>query len=94
MPREAQYVAHDCARRGPGGIPAWNFHLAFGLFRFSATLPGVLKRALDGTAHTPKAVEYGAPAAPLAEPTVTLTARPSAAPPVLPTDNADPQSDH
>ncbi|MCP4470753.1 MAG: phosphotransferase family protein, partial [Gammaproteobacteria bacterium] len=63
---------HYCARRGLGGIPDWNFYLAFGFFRFAAILQGVLKRAIDGNASSRKACEYGALAAPLAELAVTL----------------------
>ncbi len=72
IPSEAQYVAHYCARRGLGGIPDWNFYLAFGFFRFAAILQGVLKRAIDGNASSRKAFEYGALAAPLADLAVTL----------------------
>ncbi len=67
IPTEDEYVATYCARRGLDGIPHWNFYLVFGLFRFAAILQGVLKRALDGTASSDKALAYGALAPRLAE---------------------------
>ncbi len=67
IPTEDEYVATYCARRGLDGIPHWNFYLVFGLFRFAAILQGVLKRALDGTASSDKALAYGVLAPRLAE---------------------------
>ena len=72
IPNEAQYVAQYCERRGLEGIPDWNFYLVFGFFRFAAILQGVLKRAVDGNASSPKAFEYGALAPPLASLAVAL----------------------
>jgi aminoglycoside phosphotransferase (APT) family kinase protein len=67
IPSEAQYVAAYCARTGREGIAHWNFYLAYNLFRISAILQGVMKRALDGTAASQQALDAGARARPLAE---------------------------
>ena len=67
IPSEAQYIAAYCARTGRAGIDHWNFYLAYNLFRISAILQGVMKRALDGTAASREALDAGARARPLAE---------------------------
>jgi aminoglycoside phosphotransferase (APT) family kinase protein len=67
IPGEAQYIAAYCARTGRAGIDHWNFYLAYNLFRISAILQGVMKRALDGTASSREALDAGARARPLAE---------------------------
>jgi aminoglycoside phosphotransferase (APT) family kinase protein len=72
IPSEKAYVAQYCERRGLDGIPNWNFYLAFGFFRFAAILQGVLKRAIDGNASSPKAFDYGALAPTLATMAVEL----------------------
>ncbi len=60
IPEEEEYVNAYCERRGLSGIAHWNFYLIFSFFRIAAILQGVLKRALDGNASSPKALEYGA----------------------------------
>jgi aminoglycoside phosphotransferase (APT) family kinase protein len=45
----------------------WNFYLACNLFRLSAILQGIARRAEDGTAANPSAVAIGAMATPVAE---------------------------
>lgn len=72
IPTEAAYVEQYCRRMGQEGIPHWTFHLAFSFFRFAAIVQGVLKRALDGNASSPQAVEVGKLARPLAEMAVEL----------------------
>jgi len=67
IPSEARYIAAYCARTGRAGIAHWNFYLAYNLFRISAILQGVMKRALDGTAASREALDAGARARPLAE---------------------------
>ena len=67
IPSEARYIAAYCARTGRTGITHWNFYLAYNLFRISAILQGVMKRALDGTAASREALDAGARARPLAE---------------------------
>jgi aminoglycoside phosphotransferase (APT) family kinase protein len=54
IPTEEEYVARYCQRTGIDGIPNWDFHLAFCLFRMAAILQGVLKRALSGNASNPE----------------------------------------
>jgi aminoglycoside phosphotransferase (APT) family kinase protein len=56
-----------CSKTNREGIENWNFYLAYNMFRLSAILQGITKRALDGTAASDKATEAGARAKPLAE---------------------------
>jgi len=72
IPSEQEYVMQYCERRGLEPISDWNFYLVFGFFRFAAILQGVLKRALDGNASSPKALEYGALAPVLARQALSL----------------------
>lgn len=67
IPSDAEYVATYCDRMGLDEIPHWAFYLAFSFFRFAAIVQGVGKRALDGNASNPRAVEVGKLARPLAE---------------------------
>lgn len=66
IPDEAQYVRRYCERVGRSELPAWNFYLAFGLFRVAAILQGVWRRGMDGSASAADATEVGGRAAPLA----------------------------
>lgn len=50
LPTEDAYVAAYCRRTGRDGIADWRFYLVFNLFKLSAILQGVYRRALDGTA--------------------------------------------
>lgn len=72
IPSEAQYVESYCRRMGLDDIGDWTFYLAFSFFRFAAIVQGVLKRALDGNASSPQAIEVGNLARPLAEMAVEL----------------------
>ncbi len=72
IPTEEQYVEQYFNRRGLSGIDNWNYYLAFSFFRLAAILQGVLKRAIDGTASSDKAFEYGALAPTLANMAVEL----------------------
>ncbi len=67
LPTESEYVASYCRRTGRDRIENWEFYLAFSLFRLSAILQGIAKRALDGTAAHPNAAALGAMAGPMAE---------------------------
>jgi aminoglycoside phosphotransferase (APT) family kinase protein len=69
IPGEAEYVARYCARTGRPPIDpmAWEFHLAFSMFRLAAILQGIARRAEDGTAASAEAVETGSRARPIAE---------------------------
>ena len=73
IPNETEYIARYCERRNLTQILHWDFYLIFGFFRFAAILQGVLKRALDGNASSPKALEYGALAPLLASMAIELT---------------------
>jgi aminoglycoside phosphotransferase (APT) family kinase protein len=66
IPDEGQYVRRYCERVGRRSLPAWNFYLAFGLFRVVAILQGVWRRGVEGNAASEDALEVGARAAPLA----------------------------
>jgi len=72
IPSEADYLEAYCQRRGLAEIRNWNFHMIFSFFRLAAILQGVLKRAIDGTASSPKALDYGALAPKLASMAVDL----------------------
>ena len=67
IPDESSYVARYCDRVGRHSLPAWNFYLAFGLFRVASILQGVRRRAMDGNAASTDAEIVGARAAPLAD---------------------------
>ena len=67
IPSEAEYVARYCALMGIDGIAHWDFYIVFSLFKLSAILQGVKKRALEGNASSQKARDYGALARPLSE---------------------------
>jgi aminoglycoside phosphotransferase (APT) family kinase protein len=67
IPTEAEYIAMYCRRTGRARIEHWDFYLAYNLFRLAAILQGILKRAEDGTAASPLAIEHGRRARPLAE---------------------------
>ena len=73
IPDETEYIATYCERRKLAQISHWDFYLIFGFFRFAAILQGVLKRALDGNASSPKAFEYGALSPLLANMAIELT---------------------
>jgi aminoglycoside phosphotransferase (APT) family kinase protein len=59
IPTEATYLAQYCRRTGRKSIDGWHFYIAFSLFRLTAILQGVLKRALDGNASSPDAKQRG-----------------------------------
>ena len=67
IPHEQQYIAAYCRRSGRSGIGEWNFYLAYNMFRLSAILQGIKKRALDGIAASERAFDAGRRAGPLAE---------------------------
>ncbi|WP_026375435.1 phosphotransferase [Aestuariibacter salexigens] len=66
IPSEQEYVDTYCKRTGLEGISNWQFYLAFSFFRLAAILQGVVKRALDGNASNPKALQLGSMVKPLA----------------------------
>ncbi len=66
IPTETEYIARYCEHRGIEPPDHWEFYLAFSFFRLAAILQGVFKRALDGNASSPRALEMGRLARPLA----------------------------
>jgi len=67
IPQESDYVAWYCERVGRDSIPAFDFYIAFNLFRLASILQGVAARALAGNASSTRAVEAGQLARPVAE---------------------------
>jgi len=67
IPTEAEYTAAYCRRTGRDGIQHLDWYLAYNMFRLAAILQGIAKRAIDGTASSPHAVEQGKRARPMAE---------------------------
>lgn len=62
IPGEHDYVAAYCRHSGrsDGGIPHWNFYLAFALFRVAVMAQGIAKRGLDQSPATPTVKTYAA----------------------------------
>ncbi|MFM9887429.1 MAG: phosphotransferase family protein [Burkholderiales bacterium] len=67
IPTEAQYIDVYAKRTGRARIEHWDFYLAYNMFRLSAILQGIMKRALDGTAASQQAIDAGKRARPMAE---------------------------
>jgi len=57
IPAEADYVAAYCRRTGRAAIPAYEFYIAFNLFRLAAIFHGIKGRAIRGTAASAHALE-------------------------------------
>ncbi len=72
IPSDEAYMAAYCRRMGLDAIPGWTFYLAFSFFRFAAIVQGVYKRAVDGNASNPRAMEVGKLVRPLAEMAVAI----------------------
>ena len=60
IPSEHEYLAAYARRTGRQDIAAWDFYLAFSLFRLAAIVQGVYKRGLDGNSSSESAKLYGA----------------------------------
>ena len=69
IPTESEYVATYCARTGRAGIEprAWEFCMAYNLFRIASIRQGIMRRVLDGTAASRHAREAGGRARATAE---------------------------
>ena len=67
IPRESAYVAQYCRLTGRKSVDEWDFYIAYSMFRTAAILQGIAKRARDGSAADPTALEVGRKARPLAE---------------------------
>jgi len=59
IPGQAEYVADYCRRTGLYGVPDLEFMIVFAMFRLAAIVAGVYRRALDGNAADPRAIERG-----------------------------------
>jgi aminoglycoside phosphotransferase (APT) family kinase protein len=69
IPDEQSYLNRYCQRTGHSPVEPreWEFYMAFNLFRLAAILQGIAKRALDGNASDPAALETGQRARTIAE---------------------------
>jgi aminoglycoside phosphotransferase (APT) family kinase protein len=69
IPTESAYVRRYFERTGRPMVDAdaWEFYVAYAMFRLAAILQGILKRSLDGTASSPTARETGSKARMIAE---------------------------
>jgi len=59
IPTEPEYVAAYARRTGRKEVPAFDFYLAFSMYRMAAIVQGVYKRGLDGNASSEAATKYG-----------------------------------
>jgi aminoglycoside phosphotransferase (APT) family kinase protein len=60
IPDEASYLRQYCQTTGRQvDAAAWEFYVAYSLFRLAAILQGILKRSLEGTASSPEALATG-----------------------------------
>ena len=59
IPSESDYIERYFERTGLRPAAPWGFYVAFSFFRLAAILQGVLRRALDGNASSPDALERG-----------------------------------
>ena len=67
IPREAEYIAMYEKKIGRPIAEHWPFLMAYNLFRISAILHGITKRAIDGNANASDAIENGEKAGALAD---------------------------
>ncbi len=68
IPSIKDYIARYCERTGrAGGIPNFEFYMAFNMFRMAGILQGIMKRVVDGTAASAQAMAMGKSARPIAE---------------------------
>jgi aminoglycoside phosphotransferase (APT) family kinase protein len=67
IPSEDAYLRAYFDRTGFDPPSNWSFYLAFSLFRVTAIVQGIAKRAEQGNANSQDAAELGTRAAPLAE---------------------------
>ena len=67
IPNESEYIALYEKQVGRSISEHWPFLMAYNLFRISAILHGISKRAMDGNANASDAIENGAKAGALAD---------------------------
>lgn len=58
IPDEATFVARYCAHAGRGVPAALDVFVVFSMFRLASIVAGVWRRALDGNAADPRAIDY------------------------------------
>jgi len=66
IPTMDEAIGIYCKASNRADIPNLNWYFAYNLFRLAAIMQGIAGRARDGTASSPRAVEEGKTAAPLA----------------------------
>jgi aminoglycoside phosphotransferase (APT) family kinase protein len=59
IPSEEEMTSAYCREAGRSELPHWRYMLAFSLFRSAAFRAGVYRRACDGTASNPQALDFG-----------------------------------
>jgi aminoglycoside phosphotransferase (APT) family kinase protein len=67
IPTLEEYCRMYCEFTGRSEVPNFDFYMAFGMFRLTGILQGIVKRALDGNASSAHALESGKRARPMAE---------------------------
>lgn len=67
IPTLDEYCKIYCEFSGRAEVPNFDFYMAFGMFRLTGILQGIVKRALDGNASSANALESGKRARPMAE---------------------------
>lgn len=67
IPSESEYIALYEKQMGRSISEHWPFLMAYNLFRISAILHGITKRAMDGNANASDAIENGEKAGALAD---------------------------
>jgi aminoglycoside phosphotransferase (APT) family kinase protein len=68
IPSVKDYIAMYCQRTGRrGGIPHFEFYMAFNMFRMAGILQGIMKRVVDGTAASAQALQMGKATRPIAD---------------------------
>ena len=67
IPSVDQVIEMYCKATGRDSIPDVNWYFSYNLFRLSAISQGIAGRVRDGTASSPRAIEAGERAVPLAE---------------------------
>lgn len=67
IPSESEYIAMYERQIGKPIVEHWPFLMAYNLFRISAILHGITKRAMDGNANASDAIENGEKAGALAD---------------------------
>lgn len=57
IPGEPDYLGAYCRHAARGGIPHWNFYLAFALFRVAVMAQGIVKRGSNSMPSSPAAAQ-------------------------------------